>query len=384
MLILIENGDLHTPEPRGRQPVLIWDDKVVRIGDIDSQGARKAAATLGLELEVIDAAGSLVVPGLVDPHMHLAGGSGEEGFASRTPDLQLSEIVPWGTTTVVGVLGVDATTRTLPGLLAKVRALNEEGITAFLYTGHYEVPPVTFTDSVRNDLLFIHEVIGVGEIALSDHRVVQPDARELARLVVDAHVGGMLSGKAGITHFHLGESPDRLAPLRALVDELHVAPELLYPSHVQRTPELLAEAVELAKRGSFVDMDSAEEGLGGCIRSYLEQGGPAERLTLSSDADSTAPKNLFEQVRAAVLEDGLPLEQVLPLVTANPARILKLQGKGKIEPGADADLVVLRRESLEIVDVIARGKPMVRRGELVQRESYLEESDRTLVLQGKK
>ncbi|HYG62139.1 MAG TPA: beta-aspartyl-peptidase [Thermoanaerobaculia bacterium] len=384
MLLLIENGEVYAPEPRGRQAVLVWDGKVVRMGGIDSRGAREAAETLGGELEVIDASGCLVVPGFVDPHMHLTGGSGEEGFASRTPDLQLTEIVPWGTTTVVGVLGVDATTRTLPGLLAKVRGLNEEGMTAFLYTGHYEVPPVTFTDSVRNDLLLIREVIGVGEIAISDHRAVQPDVRELARLVVDAHVGGMLSGKAGITHFHLGEIPDRLSPLRALIDDLHVAPELLYPSHVQRTPELLAEAVELAKRGSFVDMDSAEEGLGGCIRSFLDQGGPAARLTLSSDADSTAPKRLFEQVRAAVLEDGLPLEQVLPLVTANPACILKLQGKGKIEPGADADLVVLRKESLEIVDVIARGKLMVRRGEVVQRESYLEESDRILVLEGKK
>jgi beta-aspartyl-dipeptidase (metallo-type) len=154
----------------------------------------------------------------------------------------------------------------------------------------------------------------------------------------------MLSGKAGITHFHLGESPDRLAPLRALLDELHVAPELLYPSHVQRTAELLTEAVDLAKPGSFVDMDSAEEELGGCIRSFLEQDGPAERLTLSSDADSSAPKNLYLQVRAAVLEEGLPLEQILPLVTANPARVLKLQGKGKVEPGADADLVILRRD----------------------------------------
>src|SRR3982751_4350406 len=173
MLILIENGEVYAPEPRGRQPVLLIGDKVARVGETDP---KVAAPLLGLDLEVIDAAGCVVTPGVIDPHSHLigGGGGGGGGSPSRTPEIQLSEIVTWGITTVVGVLGVDATTRPPISLLAKVKGLREEGMTAYLYTGHYGIPPATFSGSVRNDLMIVDEVIGVGEIAISDHRSPQP------------------------------------------------------------------------------------------------------------------------------------------------------------------------------------------------------------------
>jgi beta-aspartyl-dipeptidase (metallo-type) len=90
MLTLIENGEVYAPEPRGRQPVLLVGDRIARVGETNP---RVAAPLLGLELEVIDAVGCVVTPGVIDPHSHLIGGSGEEGFASRTPEIQLSEIV---------------------------------------------------------------------------------------------------------------------------------------------------------------------------------------------------------------------------------------------------------------------------------------------------
>lgn len=378
MLTLIENGEIYVPEPRGRQPVLLIGDRIAKMGDIDAV----RAGALGLPLEVIDASGCIVTPGLIDPHEHLTGGSGEEGFASRTPALQLSEIASWGITTVVGCLGVDATTRTLTALLARVKGLSEEGLTAFLYTGHYGMPPVTFTGSVREDLIVVAEVIGVGEIAVSDHRAPQATARELERIVVESHVGGMLAGKAGVTHFHVGEGKRRMKVLFELLDDYEVEPALLYPTHVHRTPELLPEAAELSRRGVTVDMDAAQPDLGRSIRDFLDLGGEAERLTLSSDADSSAPRQLFEAFREAVQKFGLPLARVLPMVTANTARVLKLAGKGKIEPGADADVLVLRRDSLEIVEVIARGRRLVSGGRPGAREKSMETSDRELHLVG--
>lgn len=380
MLTLIENGEVYAPEPRGRAPVLLLGDKIAKIGDID----RRRAESLGLPVEVIDAKAGPVIPGILDPHIHLTGGSGEESFASRTPELQLSEIVPWGITTVVGCLGVDATTRVPAALLAKVKGLAEQGLTAYFYTGYYSLPPATLTGSIRNDLMFVAEVIGLGEVAISDERSPQPDVRELARAVIDAKVGGMLSGKAGVTHFHMGELPERMAPLRALLDDHHIAPEVIYPSHVHRTPELLEEAVDLSQRGCFVDMDAAEQDLGKHVRRYLEQGGRPDRLTLSSDSDSNSPKNLFLKWRATVQEHKVPLECALPFVTANAAEVLKLKGKGRLEPGRDADLVVLERGSLEIVEVIARGKRMVRGKQLAEEEQFLEQSDREIELVGKK
>jgi len=383
MLILIENGEVYAPEPRGKQPVLLVGDRIARVGDTDP---RVAAPILGLELEVIDASGCYVVPGIIDPHSHLIGGSGEEGFASRTPELQLSEIVTQGITTIVGVLGVDATTRPLISLLAKVKGLKEEGMTAFLYTGHYGIPPATFSGSVRNDLMIVEEVIGVGEIAISDHRSPQPSTEELAKVVVDSHVGGMLSSKAGVTHFHVGESPRRLKPLFDLLEAYpeEIKPGCLYPSHLNRSPELQDEGIELARRGAWADMDSATEDMGGWVKRWFDQGGDPARLTLSSDSDSSAPRQLFQVVQQCVLEYRMPLEKVLALVTANTANALKLQAKGRLEPGKDADLLVLRKDSLEIVEVIARGRRMVRNGKLEVHEKVAETSSRELHLVGEK
>jgi beta-aspartyl-dipeptidase (metallo-type) len=164
MLTLIENGFVYAPEPRGVQSVLFAGDRIEKIGGVD----RRALEAAGLDLEVIDAGDCFVTPGLVDPHEHLLGGSGEEGFSSQTPEIFLREIATAGVTTVVGCLGVDTTTKTMPGLLARAKALGEEGLTAFIWSGGYNVPPTTITGSLRDDLIFIDEVIGAGEVAISD------------------------------------------------------------------------------------------------------------------------------------------------------------------------------------------------------------------------
>jgi len=378
MLTLIENGEVLAPEPCGRQPVLLAGAKVARVGEVDPRGAE----ALGLDLERIDASGCWVTPGFIDPHAHLTGGSGEEGFASRSPALQLSEFIRAGITTVIGVLGVDATTRTLPDLLARVRGLEEDGISAWMYTGSYGIPPVTLTGAVRDDLILIDKVIGVGEIAVSDERAPQPELRDLLRVVVDSKVGGMLSGKAGVTHFHLGSQPEGLAPLRALIEEHHVEPALLYPAHVHRNEKMVEAAADLSRRGSFVDMDTVEEGLGRWIELFLEKGGDLGRLTFSSDADSSAPEQTWRRLRESVRGHGLSFETLLPCVTANPARALKLAGKGRLTPGAEADVLVIRKDSLDIVEVVARGSRLLRGGEVVRREKFLAQSRRCLEIRG--
>jgi predicted amidohydrolase len=106
--------------------------------------------------------------------------------------------------------------------------------------------------------------------------------------------------------------------------------------------------------------------------------------TLSSDADSSAPRQLYQVVQQAILEYRLTLEQVLPLVTANTATVLKLAGKGRLEPGLDADVLVVRRDSLEIVEVIARGHRMVKAGKFAITEKVAETSSRELHLVGEK
>jgi dihydroorotase-like cyclic amidohydrolase len=101
MLTLIENGEIYSPEPGGVKSILIAFNKILRIGDIE----RRAVESLGVEAEYVDAANCYITPGLIDPHQHLLGGSGERGFASQTPEISASEIIEAGITTVVGLLG---------------------------------------------------------------------------------------------------------------------------------------------------------------------------------------------------------------------------------------------------------------------------------------
>jgi beta-aspartyl-dipeptidase (metallo-type) len=272
----------------------------------------------------------------------------------------------------------------MPGLLARAKALREEGLTAFIWSGGYNVPPTTITGSLRDDLIFIDEVIGAGEIAISDERATEPAIEELARLVSDVYVGGTLSRKAGVTHFHVGDHPRRLAPLRALVENYAVEPEWLYPTHVDRNRELTREAAAFTRLGAFVDIDMTEENLPEQLRRFIEDNGDLSRLTISSDAAISSPSALHDQIRACVVEHGFTLELALSLLTANTARVLKLHRKGRLEKGYDADALVLRRNTLEITHVFAGGRQLVRDGELVVTEKFLKRSKRRISLYGGK
>lgn len=380
MLILIEHGDLFDPEPRGTGSILIANGHIEKIGVID----RRALDALGVDHEVIDAEGCVVVPGFIDPHEHLLGGSGEGSLALQSPEMFLREIVRAGITSVVGTLGVDTTMKTMAGLLARVKALKEEGLSAWLWTGGYNVPPTTVMGSIREDMLFVDEVVGAGEVAISDERGLNQSGQELAKLVRDTHVGGLLSGKAGLTHLHVGEEPTRLDPLREIIEDFQVKPEWLYPTHVQRSARLLRDAIDLANAGAHVDFDVVNGDLAKWLTFYIDNGGPLDRLTISSDTDSSTPDVFREQICGLVTKHDFTLDLVLPLVTRNPAAALKLSGKGCLEVGKEADVVILDRDTLELRDVIARGKRMVADGRPIVCERFLSRSSRAIDLVGEK
>ena len=378
MILLIEDGELFAPAPQGRSSVLIVNDRIVHVGPVD----RTALDQLHLEYDVIQARGDIIAPGLIDPHQHLLGGSGEQGLSTQTPGLFVSEIVAWGITTVVGVLGVDTTMKTMAGLLARVKGLREEGLSTRIWTGGYNVPPTTILGSVREDILFIDECIGAGEIAISDERSLGASTHELAKLIFDTHVGGMLAGKAGLTHLHVGEASSRLRPLRDVLDQHAICPEWLYPTHVQRTEQLLDEAIALQHTGMTLDFDTSAQNFVHWFRYFLDHGGDPTRLTISSDSDSGTPAWHFEAICSAVVEHGFPLEQILALATENVANVLQLPEKGRIRVDGDADVLVLERGSLAIREVIARGRRMVVDGRVMAREGFLKKSGRAFALVG--
>jgi beta-aspartyl-dipeptidase (metallo-type) len=384
MFTLIKAAQLFCPEAFGIGDILIAGDTIVRVGH-----------HIGLPTEfdaaVVSAEGKTVVPGFIDLHVHILGGGGEGGFWSRTPEITLSRIARAGVTTVVGCLGTDDVTRRPETLLGKAMQLEEEGISTYIYTGSYQVPPPTITGSVRKDVALIPKVIGVGEIAISDHRSSQPSFEELARAASEARVGGMIGGKAGLVHLHVGGGVGGLAPLLRLVKETDIPIGQFLPTHVTRTERLLEEALAFAAMGGNIDFTVGAKdlgfaaGIGDAVLQALDRQVPIEHITLSSDANGSLPlfdaagnfirlavgdiKNLFNAFKGLV-KNGLPLEDALKLVTENPAsRVGIAKKKGRIAEGYAADIVILDTD-LTIESVMAKGRLLVHKGETLIKGTF--------------
>jgi len=382
MLELLLNAELYDPEPRGRVHLLIAGEKLVWIG------AAPPALDRSLGIRERDIEGRRVIPGLIDCHVHLTGGGGEAGASTRVSPLVLSQLTLAGVTTAVGVLGTDDTIRTPGELVTVARGFNDEGLSAYCLIGGYHFPPATVTGSVRADLVLIDLVLGVGELAISDHRSSQPTIDELLRVAADAHVGGLMSGKAGIVHLHVGDGARGLDLVRQAIETSELPAAMFHPTHVNRRKALFDEALALAQRGCTIDLtafpvaegENAWSAADGLVR-YLDAGLPPARITVSSDGggclprfdgegrvteiDVGQPSSVAETLKA-LLAGGQPLERMLPAFTSNPARLLRLTHKGRLIPGVDADLVVLTAEG-GIADVMARGRWYVHDGKAVVR-----------------
>jgi beta-aspartyl-dipeptidase (metallo-type) len=386
-VLLLRNADVYSPLPLGLQTVLVGGGRILWIGPGRELPALPAALTTSIDLD-----GRRLIPGLVDGHVHVTGGGGEAGFRTRVPAVPLSRFTRAGVTTVVGLLGTDDVTRGPRELLAAIHALREEGLNAFGYLGGYHVPVATLSGGVRSDLVLFEPLLGIGELAISDHRSSQPTFDEFVRLAADAHVAGLMTGKAGVLHLHLGDGPRGLELVRRALHETELPPRVFHPTHVNRRKALFDEAVELAAgAGCCVDLTafpvedgedawSAADGL----RRYLQAGAPPERITVSSDAGGCLPcfdadgrvcrmdvgssGALLETLRD-LLAGGMPLATALPAFTSNPARLLRLAGKGRLEPGADADLVALDATGAAHT-VIIRGEIHVRDGQAVRRGTF--------------
>ncbi len=388
MITLIKNGLVFCPEPLGTKDILIAGGKIVALaepGKIRIEGA---------PTDILDATGKMILPGFVDSHVHILGGGGEGGPTTRTPEINLEDIISSGVTTVVGCLGTDGVTRHMESLLAKARGLEAEGITTYIFSGSYQVPPKTITGSIRSDLVIIDKVIGAGETAISDHRSSQPTFEEIARLAAECRVGGMLGGKAGVLHLHLGEGRRRLEMLFRLIRETEIPPTQVIPTHVNRNGELFEEAIAFALEGGYFDLtagpepetkESSEVSIEKAIDLCLKQQVPLTRITISSDSNGSLPvfdragnligltiakeKDLMLNFRSLLRKKILALEDCIRLFSTNAAFFYKLSNKGEIKPGKDADLILLDKD-LELRDVFSRGKKMMTDGKLLAKSTF--------------
>ena len=377
LLQLISNAHVFAPEDLGVRHLLIGGGRILAIG-------KRKDDVVAANATEIDLHGRRLLPGFIDCHAHLTGGGGESGFSSRVPPVPLGHFSTAGVTSVVGVLGTDDTTRDTRSLLAQTRSLREEGLGAWCHTGGYHIPPVTLTGSVRDDIVYLDPVIGVGELALSDHRSSQPSRDELLRIASDAHVAGLITGKAGILHLHLGDGDRGLELVRQALKLTEIPARVFNPTHINRRKALFEEALALASDGCTVDITAfpvAEDEdawpADVALVRYLESPAPPGRVTLSSDGGGCLPvfneqgeMTAMDVGRPAMLASTLrdllsrdvPLAEVLPAFTLNAATLLRLHDRGRIAAGCAADCVVLD-EQHEIHDVMIAGIWHVRGGQ---------------------
>lgn len=381
-MILLRNAEVFAPQALGRQNLLIGGGRIL------GMSATAIEPPAGVDIESIDLQGRRLLPGFIDGHVHVTGGGGEGGFATRISPLGLSHYTHAGVTSVIGLLGTDDCARSTRELVANLYALREQGLGAWGYCGGYHLPPTTLTGSVRGDIAFIDPLIGVGELAISDHRSSQPTLDELLRIASDAHVGGLMSGKAGIVHLHLGDGARGLDLIRRALATSEIPARVFNPTHVNRRRALFDEALELTAQGCHIDITAfpVEEGedawsAADALQRYFDSDAPATSVTISSDAggclpcfdaqgqlshmDVGKPGALLETLRE-LLARGLPLEQILPPLTSNVAGLLRLSRKGVIGVGADADLLVLD-EAHALSDVLLGGVWHLREGKTLRR-----------------
>ncbi|MFT5313908.1 MAG: beta-aspartyl-dipeptidase (metallo-type) [Paraglaciecola sp.] len=384
-IILIKNANVYAPEAMGLKHLLIAGGKIVYLGDTVPHVGPELAA------QVIDAQGQTLIPGFIDAHTHITGGGGEAGFSTRVPPVPMSQFTRAGVTTVVGLLGTDDLTRNTESVIAQVYALREEGLSAYCYTGGYHLPPTTLTGSVKSDIVFIEPIIGVGELAISDHRSSQPTLNELLKIASEAHVARLMTGKAGILHLHLGDGERGLSLVREALASAEIPARTYNPTHINRRKALFDEACELAKQGCWVDVTAFEtDGVGyepaEALMRYMQQDLPQDKLTISSDGGGCLPcfdqqgqmtkmdfasSSSMTEVFYQLVDDGVAIERFLPFFTRNVAKLMNFNHKGRLGLGYDADLLLLDPKK-RITHVMAQGQWHVFDRSIVKKGSFEE------------
>jgi len=392
MFTIIKGAEVYAPEELGIRDILIAGKKIVRIGkDIEEPK--------GFECETVVAHGKIAYPGFIDIHIHSTGADDGQGPIGRTFDINWRDIVESGVTTAVGVQGGSIRVRSLEKLYVKTLELEMMGITSYMLTGCFKVPPPTLTGSIRKDVYLIEKVKGI-KTAISDPTTTHHTWRDLAAIASEVRIGASMARKGAITHVHVGRNPTRMDVMLEMVEETGLNPQHIVPTHVNRlTPDVIEQGIEYTKMNGVVDLSSLmrkEEGtLTGLkvehtVKRMLDAGCSIENITVSSDGNVPmpirdqdgkqvglyiAPLDFTRREIRDIANNGVaPLGEALKMVTKNPARILGLKGKGEIKEGYDADIVIADSvETMGIDKVYAKGKLQVDNGKSLFQGHYVQD-----------
>ncbi|MEU8526252.1 MULTISPECIES: N-acetylglucosamine-6-phosphate deacetylase [Streptomyces] len=355
---------------------------IVDNGRVIVEGGR-IAGSAPADTPGLDLSGHWVVPGFVDMHNHGGGGA---SFTSGTVDDILKGVhthLTHGTTTTVAsfVTGdMDFLVRRA-GLLSE---LAEQGDIAGI---HFEGPFISPCRKGAHDETLLRDpdpadVRKLVDAARGRAKMVTlatelPGGIDSVRLLAEHGVIAAI-GHTDATYEQTVEAIDAGAtvathlynampglghrtpgPIAALLEDERITVELINDG-----THLHPAALELAfhhagpERVAFITdaMDAAGFGDGRYMLGPLEvevKDSVARLVEGDSIAGSTL--TLDRAFKRAATVDGLPVESVVQAISANPARLLGLYDRvGSLEPGKDADLVVLD-ENFELKGVMRRG-----------------------------
>ena len=373
MFKLLKNATVYAPEKLGVKDILIWEDRVIKIGD-------GLSLPDGHEGKEFDLSGKIIIPGIVDTHVHITGGGGEGGFTTRTSEITFEEIAESGVTTLIGVLGTDGYARRVKDVSVKCMALREEGFECYFLTGSYTYPIETISGSVAEDIIFNPYCIGTGEIAHCDHRSSIMTYEEMRRVCADTRNGARLAGIKGAVNVHLGNYPDPADYFIRMCEEDITFRPLIIPTHITRKDYVFDSCMKFWEYGGQVDItaggsgDAAQHSYGSvqALEMIWKKYGTLERVSMTSDGNGSAPvwdelgnmigmgkgscKVLLADLKKAAQNGVIPVEEVLKTMTTTPAKNYGLKtSAGKIVEKGTANFCILDEE-FNLRETILNGK----------------------------
>jgi dihydroorotase len=339
-------------------------DVVVRDRRVTALGERPTPAP---GEEVVDAHGLLVVPGLIDLHVHVFYGASHYGIE---PD---PHCLATGTTTVVDAGSAGAFTFT--AFRRYVIEVSQTRILPFLNIGATGMLSADVGE--LEDVRFIDKVLALQTIE-ANRDLIRGVKVRLSRQQVGANAGVALATALETAAaarlplmVHVGDTP---IPLDDILRELRPGDVLTHCFHgreqgvLDARGRVRAEARRAVGRGVHFDVGHGV----GSFSFAVARGALAQDLrpgTISSDLhvyNVHGPVFDLATTMSKFLALGVSLEDVVRLTTAAPAQALGVPGElGTLAPGAAGDATLLRLEEGAFPLADATGETLVAGARLV-------------------